>query len=46
MVSHIYGIGGRDVNVTMIRDVFDQLKRIAADGKVGDPVERYVGLRE
>jgi pyruvate ferredoxin oxidoreductase alpha subunit len=44
MASHIYGIGGRDINVTMIKGVFDQLKTIAASGKV-DTVENYVGLR-
>ncbi|MHC4916631.1 MAG: pyruvate ferredoxin oxidoreductase [Planctomycetota bacterium] len=46
MVSHIYGIGGRDINVSMIRGVFGQLKEIAAAGKVEGDVERYVGLRD
>ena len=45
MVSHIYGIGGRDINVTQIRGVFEQLKKLAASGKV-EAVENYVGLRE
>jgi hypothetical protein len=46
MVSHIYGIGGRDINVTMIRGVFGQLAEIASAGKVDGDVERYVGLRD
>ena len=46
MVSHIYGIGGRDINVSMISGVFGQLKEIAAAGKVEGDVERYVGLRD
>jgi pyruvate ferredoxin oxidoreductase alpha subunit len=45
MASHIYGIGGRDINVTQIRGVFEQLKKVAASGKV-ETVESYVGLRE
>ncbi len=45
MISHIYGIGGRDVNVSMIRSVFDQLKTVAETGKAG-PVENFLGLRE
>jgi hypothetical protein len=32
MASHIYGIGGRDINVTQIRGVFEQLKQVAASG--------------
>jgi pyruvate ferredoxin oxidoreductase alpha subunit len=46
MVSHIYGIGGRDINVSMIRGVFSQLAEIASAGKVEGDVERYVGLRD
>jgi pyruvate ferredoxin oxidoreductase alpha subunit len=46
MVSHIYGIGGRDINSSMIRGVFGQLAEIASAGRVEGEVERYVGLRE
>jgi len=46
MVSHIYGIGGRDINTEMIRGVFGQLKEIAGAGKVDGDIERYVGLRD
>lgn len=45
MASHIYGIGGRDINVTMIRGVFEHLKKVASSGKV-DPLESFVGLRD
>jgi pyruvate ferredoxin oxidoreductase alpha subunit len=45
MVSHIYGIGGRDLNVTQIKGVFEGLKKLASGGKI-ETVENYVGLRE
>ncbi len=45
MVSHIYGIGGRDINVTQICGVFEGLKKLASGGKI-EAVESYVGLRE
>jgi pyruvate ferredoxin oxidoreductase alpha subunit len=46
IVSHIYGIGGRDINTEMIRGVFGQLKEIAGAGKIEGDTERYVGLRD
>jgi pyruvate ferredoxin oxidoreductase alpha subunit len=45
MASHIYGLGGRDINVTQIRGVFAELRKIASTGKVG-VTESYVGLRD
>jgi len=45
MVSHIYGIGGRDINVTQIRGIFEGLKKLASGGRI-ETVENYVGLRE
>ncbi len=44
-VNYIYGLGGRDVRVEHIEDVFAQLEQIAAAGEVTDAY-RYLGLRE
>lgn len=43
-VNYIYGLGGRDVRVEHIEDVFAQLEQIAAAGEVTDAY-RYLGLR-
>ncbi len=44
-VNYIYGLGGRDVRVEHIEDVYAQLEKIAAAGEVQDAY-RYLGLRE
>ncbi len=44
-VNYIYGLGGRDVRVEHIEDVFAQLEQVAAAGEVTDAY-RYLGLRE
>ncbi|MCI8814901.1 MAG: pyruvate ferredoxin oxidoreductase, partial [Lachnospiraceae bacterium] len=44
-VNYIYGLGGRDVRVDQIEDVFGQLEKDAAAGQIADAY-RYLGLRE
>lgn len=44
-IDIMYGIGGRDVTVDDMIDVYDTLKDIAATGETGD-VYRYMGLRD
>jgi pyruvate ferredoxin oxidoreductase alpha subunit len=45
VVDYIYGLGGRDINPTQIRMVFEDLQKILQTKRVGEPV-RYIGLRE
>lgn len=44
-VNYIYGLGGRDVRVEHIQEVFGQLREDVAAGEVTDAY-RYLGLRE
>ncbi len=44
-IDIMYGIGGRDVTVDDMINVYDTLKDIAATGEIGD-VYRYMGLRD
>lgn len=44
VVSYIYGIGGRDVKVDDIEQVYNDLDEIVKTGKVEDPY-RYLGLK-
>ena len=44
MCNYIYGIGGRDLSVTDIESVFDDLQEIVSTGKIENPY-RYLGLR-
>ena len=44
-IDIMYGIGGRDVTVDDMINVYDALKDIAATGETGD-VYRYMGLRD
>ncbi len=44
-INYIYGLGGRDVRVEDMEDVFEALKQIVENGDVGDTY-RYLGVRE
>jgi pyruvate ferredoxin oxidoreductase alpha subunit len=44
-VNYVYGLGGRDVRVEDMQNIFSELEKIAADGKV-DVAYRYMGVRE
>lgn len=45
MINIVYGLGGRDVSTTDIRNVFDRLEQIALTGQVGE-VYTHMGVRE
>lgn len=44
-MDFIYGLGGRDIGLDDIRDIFEELKRVARTGKVKQPIV-YKGVRE
>ena len=44
-VNYVYGLGGRDVRVEDMENVFADLKQIAETGDAGETY-RYMGLRE
>ena len=44
-INYVYGLGGRDVRVKHMIDVYEELERIAKAGKVENPY-RYMGVRE
>ena len=43
-VNYVYGLGGRDINVQMIKSVYEDLQKIAATGK--KTLVTYLGVRE
>jgi pyruvate ferredoxin oxidoreductase alpha subunit len=43
-VNYVYGLGGRDINVDMIKSVYTDLQEIAATGKRS--LVTYLGVRE
>lgn len=45
VINYIYGLGGRDVTVDHIKEVYSSLYEIM-DGKNTDEVYRYLGIRE
>jgi len=45
MINYIYGLGGRDVTLDHIRQVYDDLQQIARTDKGYDRL-RYLGVRE
>jgi len=45
VINYIYGLGGRDVSMAHIEEVFTDLKKVA-DGAQAEPVIRYLGLKE
>lgn len=45
MVNYIYGLGGRNVSLDMIRSVYEDLKSILDTGKIDNRI-RYLGVRE
>ena len=44
-VNYVYGLGGRDVRVSDMENVYKELIKIAEDGRVENPY-RYMGVRE
>jgi pyruvate ferredoxin oxidoreductase alpha subunit len=44
VVNYIYGLGGRDINVDQIKNVFGDLQKIAEAGKIENLIN-YIGVR-
>jgi len=45
LVNFVYGLGGRDVKLEDIRDIFDELLKISSTGKKEFTL-KYIGVRE
>jgi pyruvate ferredoxin oxidoreductase alpha subunit len=45
LVSYVYGLGGREIDVSDLERVFVRLARIRQTGKAGE-IYQYIGLRE
>ena len=45
IVNYIYGLGGRDINLSDLEGIFRQLLEVKENGKVKQPVN-YYGVRE
>ncbi len=45
IINYVYGLGGRDVQVSDMEGVYKELERIAKGGKPGNAY-RYLGVRE
>ncbi len=45
LVNYVYGLGGRDITTSDFEFIFEELKRIADGGELGE-VYRHIGQRE
>lgn len=45
VVNYIYGLGGRDVRVENIEEVFNELEKIDSSGELGEEY-RYLSVRD
>ena len=45
MLNFIYGLGGRDLSLDQLKEIFRSLLEVKESG-VCEPVERYIGVRE
>jgi len=43
--NYIYGLGGRDMTIALIKDIFKELKANADAGKLTTPLQQFSGLR-
>jgi pyruvate ferredoxin oxidoreductase alpha subunit len=41
----IYGLGGRDMTVALLKDIYRTLDKEAKDGKLAGKIQRFVGVR-
>lgn len=46
IINYVYGIGGRDVRVENIIEVFDELEKVVETGDTGAEAYRYLSVRE
>lgn len=44
-INYVYGLGGRDVRVEDMENVYETLKQVITDGDAGE-MYRYMGIRE
>ena len=45
MLNYIYGLGGRDTTIEMLKEVYEQLDECAKAGEAKYPLQQFVGLR-
>ncbi len=45
VVNYIYGLGGRDINVDQIKNVFSDLQKVTETGKL-EQLVNYIGVRD
>jgi pyruvate ferredoxin oxidoreductase alpha subunit len=45
MLNYIYGLGGRDTTIEMLKEVYTQLDECAKAGKPVYPLQQFLGLR-
>lgn len=45
VANYVYGLGGRDVRVKHMVEIYNELEKIAKEGKLDNPY-RYMGIRE
>lgn len=45
IVNYVYGLGGRDVRVDDMKNIYNELSEIAGGKEIGNPY-RYMGVRE
>ena len=43
--NYIYGLGGRDMTIAILKDIFKELKANADAGKLTTPLQQFSGLR-
>jgi pyruvate ferredoxin oxidoreductase alpha subunit len=41
----IYGLGGRDMTVALLKDIFRTLNKEASEGKLAGKIQRFIGVR-
>ena len=45
VLNYIYGLGGRDTTVNMLKDVYKELDQCAKAGEAVVPLQQFLGLR-
>jgi len=45
MINYVYGLGGREISLEHLRDVYEKLESIKNGGKAGETLE-YINVRK
>jgi pyruvate ferredoxin oxidoreductase alpha subunit len=45
MSNYIYGLGGRDLSINAIKDIYRELQENATAGEITTPVQQFISLR-